>query len=487
MSHPSYCRFALSSFGICAVLLLGCGGNDPGGEEELVELGTIEAQLSTVPQGVQCIRITSQGARTVRRVFSVTPGAPAVILSTRLPIGPQSIVGEAFDIPCPASGTNLPEEPTWLSDPVFVTLAAKPPLTVKLVLRPNTNVIFDIDFEDQGSARAIASGGEHACALLNDDSAWCWGSNGVGQVGDGTGVYQPAPVAVAGLGAVREIAAGYYHTCAVMMDGTARCWGNNMWGQLGDGTTTNRLTPVPVAGISGVRSIGVGDNHTCVVLDDETVRCWGFNPQGQLGAITPPPEPGYPPFSTTPIQPDVTGVKAVVAGVVHTCALLADATVTCWGHLTFTGLSNITQITAGSLHSCGLSGDGSVLCWGHNVAGQLGDGTTTDRLNEPAPVVGLVNAAFIEGGGQHTCAVLDNDTVTCWGSNIHGQLGDGSFVDRFLPGPVVNLPPAQVVAPGTGAYTCALTFGGAVGCWGAAAQLGTGSTVDSPVPVVVSF
>src|SRR5439155_1222056 len=139
-----------------------------------------------------------------------------------------------------------------------------------------------------GSVLQIAAGDAQTCALLADTTVHCWGLGG--ELGDGTTTGKLTPVAVAGLSGVRAIAAFAGHTCALLADTTVRCWGYNGYGELGDGTGADSLNPVTViaaagntGALSGVTAISLSNAHTCALLADTTVRCWGVNSQGQLG------------------------------------------------------------------------------------------------------------------------------------------------------------------------------------------------------------
>ena len=160
---------------------------------------------------------------------------------------------------------------------------------------------------------------------------------------------------------IASIATGTDHTCAVTTSGGAKCWGLNNYGQLGDGTTTNRLTPVNVSGLtSGVAAISVGTNHTCAMTTSGGAKCWGTNYYGELGD-------GTTTFRTTPV--DVSGLTSGVAA--------------------FTGQSG-----AFGSHTCAMTTSGGVKCWGTNYYGELGDGTSTNRLT-PVDVSGHTgNAGF---------------------------------------------------------------------------------------------
>jgi len=311
------------------------------------------------------------------------------------------------------------------------------------------------------TAVAISAGRYHTCALLDDGSVSCWGRNNFGQLGDGTDTLRNTPTQTSSLGTDRTavaISAGEGHTCAILDDGSVSCWGSNNGGRLGDGTTTDRNTPTPTSSLGTGRTaiaITVGEglgSHTCAILDDGSVSCWGYNTYGQLGDGTDTLR--NTPTQTSSLGTDRTAV-AISAGFRHTCAILDDGSVSCWGYNTYgqlgdgttTDHSTPTQtstlgtdrtaiaITVGGDHTCAILDDGSVSCWGNNSQGRLGDGTTTDRLT-PTQTSSLGEgrtAVAITAGYGYTCAILDDRSVSCWGWNIFGQLGDGTTNDRFTP------------------------------------------------------
>jgi alpha-tubulin suppressor-like RCC1 family protein len=141
----------------------------------------------------------------------------------------------------------------------------------------------------------IATGFSHSCAAKDDGTAWCWGLNNKGQLGNNSTTDSSTPVQVVGAGGVgtltnvAEIAAGLQHSCAAKDDGTAWCWGLNDKGQLGNNSTTDSSTPVQVVGAGGVGVldtiilVGAGNTHTCAAKQTHTVWCWGLNNESQLG------------------------------------------------------------------------------------------------------------------------------------------------------------------------------------------------------------
>ena len=339
------------------------------------------------------------------------------------------------------------------------------------------------------SVAAVAGGASHTCALtggddINGRSAWCWGGNAEGQLGDGTTQGRLAPQPPAGIPTgVSAVAAGGEHTCALTGAGAARsvvCWGSG------------QITPTPVSGLSGpIQALAVGVYHACALTGDAStgggVKCWGGNYRGQLGDGT---------TTNSSVPVDVLGltsdVKAIAAGQNHTCALTVAGTVKCWGAddsgqlggfwaaslatpQEVGGLGAPAQaITAGLGHTCALTEDGAVKCWGANESGQLGNGLTTMSY-EPVDPIGLAgDVQAIAAGRAHTCALLgagSNASVLCWGNNRAGQLGDGTTIDHLTPQPTRGLAgPALAIGAGN-FHSCAIVAGEAdagsiLQCWG---------------------
>ncbi len=247
----------------------------------------------------------------------------------------------------------------------------------------------------------------------------------------------------------------------------------------------------------GVKSIAAGGGHSCAVLANGTVRCWGLNTDGQLG---------YGERLGTPVAvPGVAGARAIAAGPAHTCAVLGDGRVMCWGSnargqlgrapierggifpaaTVVAGIAGAAAVAAGRDHTCALLRDGTVRCWGGNHTGQLGDGTTE---HSPAPVAvrGITDAVGLAAGRFHACAVLRNGTARCWGANGAGQLGTRSPENSPVPVTVEALASVAAIVAGH-AHTCALSTDHTVHCWGSneAGQLGNhGASSATPVAVV---
>ena len=264
-------------------------------------------------------------------------------------------------------------------------------------------------------------------------------------------VLRPAPPPP--LGGLAQIAAGTSHTCALTTAGSVECWGSNEWGQIGNGAISSypspgavETAPVEVVGVDDAVQVTAGDFHSCALIDDGSIRCWGFGGRGELGH-------GSWASSSTPV--------------------------------TVAGITDATSITQGLAHTCALLPDASATCWGYNLWGSVGDGTTTNR-NAPVPVVGLAPAAQLSAGGDTTCALDPSGVARCWGRNGNGQLGDGTTTGRTTPVEVVGLGAVAEIDPGR-YHTCALGGDGTVSCWGddTDGQLGTGGVAPSLTPVEV--
>ena len=342
----------------------------------------------------------------------------------------------------------------------------------------------------------VATGSSHSCGLTVAGSAYCWGRNISGQLGDGTTTNRPTPALVTGPAGVTftQIATGNQHSCAVTASGAAYCWGFNLLGQVGDGSTTQRLSPTLVAAPVGVRftQITTGNNFSCAVTSAGAAYCWGENNGGRLGLGTGQGSRQTPSLVAAPAGVTFT---QVASGFNHSCAVTATGAAYCWGDNSFGKLGDgttstrtspalvtapagvtFTQVVTGGFHSCGVTAAGATYCWGNNQFGRLGDGTSTTRLT-PAMVVAPAGVAFaqIASGEGYTCGATAAAALYCWGFNESGQLGDGTTTARLSPA-LVSAPAGvsfEQIATG-GSHSCSVTSAGDTYCWGlnSSGQLG---------------
>lgn len=410
---------------------------------------------------------------------------------------------------------------------------------------------------------ALELGSYSSCALGVSGRIQCWGDNAFGHLGvesleslgDAAGeMGARLPVVALGTELVSTaLVANFENVCALLDDRSLKCWGFNHFGQLGQGDTLERgddvgdmgdaLRPIDLGANLTAVSAAIGRSHVCAVLNDGSVKCWGGNDYGQLGLGDIAPRGGNPGDmgDNLPRVALGTGVtaKALTAGYLHTCALLSDDSVKCWGANEAgelgTGDTNARgsdpsqlgaallpvdfgpglsarAIDAGSSFTCALLSDESVRCWGDNDYGQLGIGNTEVRGDEPGelgsdllPVdLGSVKPVGLAVGEYHACALLEGGSIKCWGDNAGSQLGLGGDLARGQTPetmgdalPTVDLgsaPPARAVAAGR-SHTCTLLDDGTVRCWGwnGSGQLGLGdnarrgyqaSTLGDALPAV---
>lgn len=349
----------------------------------------------------------------------------------------------------------------------------------------------------------FTGGQSFTCARLTNSSTKCWGDNWVGILGlgdlisrgDGPGEMGDAlPALDLGTGkTVVQMASGYYFVCSLLNDATVKCWGRNSVGQLGKehpndlgdapGEMGNALTAINLGTGKTAIQVTTGGDHTCAILNDSSVKCWGYNSSGQLGlGSTANMGDGVGEMGDALIAVNLgTGKTAtkIAAGREHTCAVLNDSTLKCWGNNDGgqlgvgsndylgdgggemgdallpidlgTGRKAI-QLAVGGDHTCALLDNATVKCWGQNSSGELGQESATrigDAPGEMGNALSPINlgtgrtALQITSGDSHVCALLDNKSVKCWGYNGNGQLGLGNMSDTGDdPGEMGNNLPA---------------------------------------------
>jgi alpha-tubulin suppressor-like RCC1 family protein len=310
----------------------------------------------------------------------------------------------------------------------------------------------------------ITSGSTYTCALSITASAFCWGANVNGQLGNQTYSSSNTPVKVVGAVAGKNLVSiqaspSGTHTCALDSEGVAYCWGLNSSGQLGNNSTarSNVAVPVSTAGVlkdKKVATIAVGDTFTCATDTVGAAYCWGSNSSKQLGVDS--------------------ATQSSVPVAVDTSAALKG--------------KFMISVSAGYGSACALDADGLAYCWGSATQGVLGNGTTTDT-SAPIPVTtasALKDKALqqISVGRAGVCALDTAGVAYCWSSNTFGQAGTGNTTSALTPTLVKTSETFASIAVGAGTV-CAATPAGALYCWGdnSAGQFSTGSTaaaVSSP-------
>ena len=350
-----------------------------------------------------------------------------------------------------------------------------------------------VDLGTGRTAKAIAASWYGTCAILDNSSIKCWGRNNDGQLGlgdtnnRGDGADEMGDnLDTVDLGSGRTataIAGGGEHYCAILDNASIKCWGWNNDGQLGIGSTDDRgdgademgdnLSPIDLGTGRTATAIAAGGYHSCAILDNAAVKCWGRNNRGQLGLGDMINRGDGADMGDNLNAVDLgTGRTAVsiTAGALHTCALLDDYSVKCWGDSSYgqmgTGKTfnlgdgagemgdSLTAIDLGSgrtataiaasLATCAVLDNSSIKCWGANTFGQLGLGDTTMRGNtvqgdgssqmgDNLPSIDLGTGRTARGvitGSYHTCTIMDNSSIKCWGGNVSGQLGIGDTNNR---------------------------------------------------------
>lgn len=306
------------------------------------------------------------------------------------------------------------------------------------------------------------------CAVKTDHTLWCWGANSHGQVGDGSGapdIPEPTQVPIPG-GNVASVATGGEHACALTIDGRLYCWGMNEYGQVGDGQVGGQgdvLLPAEITSLGDqVAQVSAGFEHTCALMKNGSLYCWGHNVYGEIG--------------------DGTSQEINIADAVKPVPVAISSLGT-----------DVAVLSAGGFYTCIIkTSDGSLWCWGDNTEGHLASG---DTVNRTVPTVSPMPGPWldVDTGVVLGCGLKTDGTAWCWGRDELGQLGTPTPVTQICPGigqacsilpqQVQGLPgPAERISVKDHA-ACVLTSAGDLWCWGAGNFLNGGLGTNTAVLV----
>ena len=342
------------------------------------------------------------------------------------------------------------------------------------------------------TALEVSSFGRHTCAIMSpvetniSQTISCWGADSHYQLGTpaSTNSLQPNMTWIDPLGTKSngvQVSAGKNHTCAILQDQSLWCWGDNMLGQIGLGYMSNNPFWMPKSipffnslsygglpnSLKKMIAVSVGSEHTCAIQDNGSGYCWGADDYSKLGNGANPPGNIWNPHEPTWISvlPSNSKIAAISAGGHTTCAILDDGTIRCWGlnnygqygdGTTVTQTTTSSQVSlptgttaiaidVGKSHACAILNDNRTFCWGSNHAGQLGIDSTIPYKSTPTEVNTPHGVTFstISTGHDHTCAISSSAIAYCWGDNSDGEIGDGTTNLRYSP-VAVNLGPSCV-------------------------------------------
>ena len=393
----------------------------------------------------------------------------------------------------------------------------------------------------------IAAGGDQTCALIADGTVRCWGQNTFGEIGVGAlvdGGFDASailsPTQVPGVTGATEIITTDWgrsgggkaglgfsaFSCARIGATDVTCWGDDTFGQLGRGDASTGTFPNPTpknVGITGATQISADGRDICALVAGGALTCWGFDRVGELGlafATTNESNPTPASFAL-----DAGAATQIALGRYHSCALLASGQVQCWGEngeselggadagpegkvpQLVPGVFNVVELKSSGYTTCGRTSAGAVVCWGRSNMGQLGRDAGVGVDSDGPGFVDLPagrTAMHIGVATSHACAILDDDSVWCWGRNFstgNGNPGFGAPGGQIGPSPeggctsspqkINGLAGKVLQIVGGYAHTCALIQGGSVQCWGSnhAGELGTGTADElaHPTPTTVVF
>jgi alpha-tubulin suppressor-like RCC1 family protein len=396
----------------------------------------------------------------------------------------------------------------------LVTDTARMRFTATGAANPDTLVILVSTYV---TYTKVVLGASFGCGLTTAATVYCWGGDGQGELGDSAtdlGVTTPVRTHLpySSTNPVIDIEAGSSHACALTQNGTVYCWGSNGNGQVGNGTSTGPVTtPAQITGTWG--QITLGAQHTCAIQGTPPlaganyVYCWGNNSSGQFGNNLPSGTPQTTPLNTGLIY------YLIAAGGLHTCGINNKVVggLYCWGNDQFGQLGNgysgsfysapvqahvldpltgglavVTSVSAGNSTTCAVDNAGNGDCWGDNTDGEVGNGNTTTPVVNPTLIPGSISWTSISVGTNSVCGIASTADY-CWGYNNYGQLGNGATANASTPTPTAVIGSGALFTQfivGQGSQSACYITGGVVSCFGldSNGQLGLGTPGVSAVP-----
>jgi alpha-tubulin suppressor-like RCC1 family protein len=296
----------------------------------------------------------------------------------------------------------------------------------------------------------------HSLAIRTNGTAWGWGRNSNGKLGDNSTVDKSSPVSVVG-GFTNwcQVSAGGQHSLGLRTNGTAWAWGEGGEGRLGDNTLANKSSPVSVVGgFTDWSQVSGGYKHSLGLRTNGTLWAWGYNAQGRLGDNT-------------------TANKSSPVSVVG-------------------GFTDWCQVSAGYAHSLVLRTNGTAWAWGCNSYGKLGDNTTVSKSSPVSVIGGFTDWCQVSGGYNQSLGLRTNGTAWSWGRNYRGVLGDNTTVNKSSPVSVIGgFTDWCQVSAGSSSLSVAVRTNGTAWAWGGGAHGAKGdndtTNRSSPVSVVGGF
>jgi len=296
----------------------------------------------------------------------------------------------------------------------------------------------------------VSASDVHTMGIRDDGSLWGWGLNLNGRIGfagtlTGTSF---GPMRVGTDNDWAHVSAGVSHTMAIRNDGSLWGWGNAQFGRLGNGSqaAVNQVQPVRIGNHNDWVYVSAGNFHTMGIREDGSLWAWGAPANGRLGHGS-----AYGGNVITPVRIGTDYWAHVSAGSTHTVAIRKDGSLWAWGENANGRLGNDSTtgnttaperigeaydwvfVSAGQAHTMGIREGGSLWAWGNNGGGRLGTGSTTGNITIPTRIGDDNDWAFVSTGNFHTVAIREDGSLFTFGSNVWGELGNGTTTSSSIP------------------------------------------------------